>query len=140
DKAQAQLDIAARLNSAPEVHANLASVEMLKGNPYAAYNHASQALSGGLTGDNAAGVNGVKGAAEIAMARYSDAVRSESAATDNALNLFNKGLAQLLNKDYQNSLTSFNEATSKDSNLAVAYYGAAVAAARLNNADGVVSN
>lgn len=140
DKAQAQLDIAARLNSAPEVHANLASVEMLKGNPYAAYNHASQALSGGLSGDNAAGLNGVKGAAEIAMARYSDAVSSESAAADNALNLFNKGLAQLLNKDYQNSLTSFNEATSKDSNLAIAYYGAAVASARLNNADGVVSN
>lgn len=140
DKAQAQLDIAARLNSAPEVHANLASVEMLKGNPYAAYNHASQALSGGLSGDNAAGLNGVKGSAEIAMARYSDAVRSESAATDNALNLFNKGLAQLLNKDYQNSLTSFNEATGKDSNLAIAYYGAAVASARLNNADGVVSN
>ena len=140
DKAQAQLDIAARLNSAPEVHANLASVEMLKGNPYAAYNHASQALSGGLSGDNAAGLNGVKGSAEIAMARYSDAVSSESAATDNALNLFNKGLAQLLNKDYQNSLTSFNEATGKDSNLAIAYYGAAVASARLNNADGVVSN
>lgn len=140
DRAQAQLDIAARLNDAAEVHANLASVEMLKGNPYAAYQHASQALSAGLSGDNTAGLNGVKGSAEIAMARYSDAVRSESAATDNAVNLFNKGLAQLLNKDYQNSLTSFNEATSKDSNLAVAYYGAAVAAARLNNADGVVSN
>jgi hypothetical protein len=141
DRAQAQLDIAARLNSsAPEVHANLASIQMLRGNPYAAYRHASQALSAGLSGDNAAGLNGVKGAAEIAMARYADAVRSESAATDNAVNLFNKGLAQLLNKDYQNSLTSFNEATSKDSNLAIAYYGAAIASARLNNADGVVSN
>ena len=32
------------------------------------------------------------------------------------------------------------KATSKDSNLAIAYYGAAVASARLNNADGVVSN
>jgi len=61
DKAQAQLDIAAKLNEAPEVHANLASVNMLKGNAYAAYNHATKALSGGLQGDNAAGVNGVKG-------------------------------------------------------------------------------
>ncbi len=140
DKAKAQLEIAARLNDAPEVHANLASVEMMKGNPYAAYNHAAQALNSGLSGDNVAGVNGVKGAAEIYMARYQDAVRSTSAATDNAENLFNKGLAQLLNKDYQNALTSFNDATSKDSNLAIAYYGAAVAAARLGNTDQVVSN
>lgn len=141
DRAQAQLDIAARLNSdAPEIHANLASVSMMKGNPYAAYSHANQALGAGLSGDNAAGLNGVKGAAEIYMARYQDAVRSTSAATDNALNLFNKGLAQLLNKDYQNALTSFNDAASKDDNLAVAHYGAAIAAARLGNTDDVVSN
>jgi tetratricopeptide (TPR) repeat protein len=140
DKAQAQLEIAEKLNPSAEVHANLASVEMLKGNAYAAYSHANQALSAGLSGDNAAGLNGVKGSSEIVMAKYADAVRSESAAADNALNLFNKGLAQVLNKDYQNALTSFNEATSKDSNLAIAYYGAAVASARLSNADGVTSN
>ncbi|MDH4089999.1 MAG: hypothetical protein OEV74_01915 [Cyclobacteriaceae bacterium] len=140
DKALAQLEIAAKLNEAPEVHANLASVNMLKGNAYAAYNHASKALNAGLRGENAAGVNGVKGAAEIVKAQYAAAVSSESAATDNADNLFNKGLAQVLNKDYQNAMTSFKEATAKDSNLAIAYYGAAVAAARLGNADGVVSN
>jgi len=140
DKAQAQLDIAAKLNEAPEVHANLASVNMLKGNAYAAHNHASKALNAGLRGDNAAGVNGVKGAAEIVKAEYGAAVSSESAATDNADNLFNKGLAQILNKDYQNALTSFKEATAKDSNLAIAYYGAAIASARLGNADGVVSS
>jgi hypothetical protein len=141
DRAQAQLDIAARLNeSAPEVHANMASVSMMKGNPYAAYNHANQALGAGLSGDNAAGLNGVKGAAEIYMAKYQDAVRSTSAASDDAVNLFNKGLAQLLNKDYQNALTSFNDAAAKDSNLAVAHYGAAIAAARLGNNDAIVSN
>ena len=86
-------------------------------------------------------MNGVKGAAEIVKAQYSSAaVSSESAAIDNADNLFNKGLAQVLNKDYQNALTSFKEATAKNSNLAIAYYGAAVASARLSNADGVVSN
>ncbi len=141
DKAQAQLDIAARLNqSAPEIHANLASVSMMKGNPYAAYNHANQALGAGLSGDNAAGLNGVKGSAEIYIAKYQDAVRSTSAANDDALNLFNKGLAQLLNKDYQNAMTSFNDAAAKDSNLAVAYYGAAIAAARQGNNDAIVSN
>jgi tetratricopeptide (TPR) repeat protein len=140
DKALAQLEIASKLKDAPEVNANLASANMLKGNAYAAYKYANKALGSGLTGDNAAGVNGVKGAAEIVMAKYSDAVRSESAAADNADNLFNKGLAQILNKDYQNALTSFTEATRKNSNLAIAYYGAAVASARAGNADAVVSN
>lgn len=141
DRAKAQLDIAARLNqSAPEIHANLASVSMIQGNHYAAYNHANQALGGGLSGDNTAGLNGVKGAAEIKMARYQDAVRSLSSASDEALNLFNKGLAQLLNKDYQNAQTSFREAAQKDNNLAVAHYGAAIAAARLGNTDQIVSN
>lgn len=141
DKAFAQLQIAERLKAdAPEVHANLASVEMIRGNAYAAYDHASQAMNAGLSGDNASGLNGVKGAAEIVMAKYADAVRSESSAADNADNLFNKGLAQLLNKDYQNAATSFNEATQKNSNLGVAYYGAAIAAARLGNADQVVSH
>jgi len=140
EKAAAQLEIAAKINEAPEVHANLASVEAFKGNAYASYNHASKALSSGLRGDNAAGVSGVKGSAEISKALYAEAVSSESSATDNANNLFNKGLAQVLNKDYQNALTSFGEATSKDSNLAIAHYGAAVASARLGNADGVVSH
>jgi tetratricopeptide (TPR) repeat protein len=140
DKAQAQLEIAAKIQEAPEVHANLASVDLLKGNAYSALSHATKALGAGLSGDNVAGLNGVKGAAEIITAKYSDAVSTESAAADNADNLFNKGLAQVLNKDYQNALTSFTEATAKDSNLAIAFYGAAVASARSGNADGVVSN
>lgn len=139
DKAQAQLEIAAKLNDAAEVEANLATVEMIKKNAYASYDHAKKAMSAGLSGDNAAGVNGVKGSAEIMIAKYPDAVSSESAAADDATNLFNKGLAQVLNKDYRNAITSFNEATSKDSNLAVAYYGAAVASARLDDAEGVTS-
>ncbi len=138
DKAEAQLQIAARMQESPEVLANLASVQMLKGNAYGAYSNAAKALNSGLRGDNAAGVNGVKGAAEIFTARYADAVRSESAAADNADNLFNKGLAQLLNKDYQNAMTSFNEAIAKDANLAVAHYGAAIASARLGNEQDVV--
>jgi hypothetical protein len=138
DKAQAQLDIAARINATPEVNANLASVAMLKGNAYAAYGYANQAS--GLRGDNAGGLNGVKTSAAIVIAKYSEAVSAGSAAANTADNLYNKGLAQVLNKDYQNALTSFGEASSLNSNHAWAYYGAAIASARLGNADGVVSN
>jgi hypothetical protein len=140
DKAMAQLELASRIQDAPEVQANLASVQMIKGNAYAAYNHATKALSGGLKGDNVAGVNGVKGAAEIVKADYQAAVQSTSNATDNADNSFNKGLAQLLSKDYNNAASSFNDAISKNANLAVAHYGAAIAAARQGNADDVIKH
>src|SRR6478736_4898336 len=116
DKAQAQLDIAAKINSAPEVNANLASVSLLKGNAYAAYAYANKAS--GISGDNAAGLNGVKGSAAIVIAKYGEAVSAESSAANTADNLYNKGLAQVLNKDYQNAVTSFGEATKLNSNHA----------------------
>lgn len=139
DKAQAQLEIAQKIRETPEVNANLATIALWKGNPYKAYSLANKALNG-ASSDVARGVNGVKGASEIYMAKYSDAVRSESAAATSAVNSFNKGLAQLLNKDYTNATTSFNDAVKANSNYAIAYYGAAVAAARASNADAVVSN
>ncbi len=139
DKASAQLDLAAKISETSEVHANMATVSLMKGNPYKAASHANKALNG-ANNDVARGVNGVKGASEIYMAKYDAAVRSESSALTTDINLFNKGLAQLLSKDYANAANSFNEASNKNSNFAVAYYGAAVAAARSGNADKVVSS
>jgi hypothetical protein len=139
DKAAVQLDLASKIKDAPEVNANLASIALWKGNPYKALNYASKALSG-ANNDVTRGINGVKGSAEIYTAKYDAAVRSESGAADTDVNLFNKGLAQVLTKDYANASTSFADATRKNSNYALAYYGAAVAAARSGNGDQVVSN
>lgn len=139
EKASAQLDLAAKIKDAAEVHANMATIDLWKGNPYKAASHASKALNG-ASNDVAKGVNGVKGACEIYMANYDAAVRSESAAVGTDVNLFNKGLAQVLNKDYSNASTSFNDAIAKNGNFALAHYGAAIAAARSGNAEGVVSN
>jgi outer membrane protein OmpA-like peptidoglycan-associated protein len=139
DKAAAQVEIAAKLRETPEVHANLATISLWKGNPYKAYSHATKALRG-ASNDVTRGVNGVKGASEIYMANYSAAVSSTSSAVDTDVNLFNKGLAQLLNKDFSNAASSFAESTRKNSNLAIGFYGAAVAAARSGNGDAVVSN
>ncbi len=105
-KATAQIEIAAKIQESPEVHANLASIALWRGNPYKAYSHASKALRG-ANNDVTRGVNGVKGASEIYMANYSAAVSSTSSATDTDVNLFNKGLAQLLNKDYQQCFIIF---------------------------------
>ena len=138
-KAAAQLDLAAKLKSTSEVNANLATVALWQGNPWKANKLASQALSG-ANNDVSAGVNGVKGATEIYMAKYADAVRSTSSSTANYVNLFNKGLAQLLNKDYSNAGASFAESAKVNGKFGLALYGAAVAAARQGNAEGVVSN
>ena len=138
EMASTQLDIAANKNAAGEVHANMSSIALMEGNAYSAYDHANQAS--GLSSEDASGLNGVKGAAEIMMAKYSDAVRSTSSATETAVNLYNKGLAQILNKDYQSAISSFEEATSKDSGMAIAYYAAAVANARANNLQGIIDN
>jgi hypothetical protein len=139
DKASAQFELAAKIKETPETNANLATVALMKGNPYKAASYANKALNG-ASNDVARGVNGVKGAAEIYIAKYDAAVRSESSALTTDVNLFNKGLAQLLSKDYPNATSSFNEAISKNGNMAIAHYGAAVAAARAGDADKVVSN
>ncbi|NOT77095.1 MAG: hypothetical protein HOP08_19395 [Cyclobacteriaceae bacterium] len=139
DKASVQIELAAKLKETSETNANMATIALMKGNPYKAASYANKALNG-ASNDVARGVNGVKGASEIYIAKYDAAVRSESSASTTDVNLFNKGLAQLLSKDYANAASSFNEATTKNSNYAVAYYGAAVAAARSGNADLVVSN
>ncbi len=138
-KAAAQLDIAAKLKESPEVLANLASITLMQGNPYKSFNYAAKALNG-ASNDVKRGVNGVKGACEIYKAKYSDAVNSTSSSTDTDVNLFNKGLAQLLSKDNSNAGSSFAEASKKNANFALAYYGAAIAAARTGSGDGVVSN
>ena len=139
EKASSQLEIAAKLNPASEVHANLASVSLMRGNPYKAYSHVRAALAG-ASNDVTRGVNGIKGACEIYMANYGAAVSSTSSSVDTEVNLFNKGLAQVLNKDYSNASSSFAESTRKNGNYAIGYYGAAVAAARSGSGDAVVSN
>lgn len=139
NQAQAQLELAVKIKEGSEVHANLASASLMMGNPYKANSHANKALNGARN-DVARGVNGVKGATEIYKADYSNAVRSTSSASDSYINLYNKGLAQLLNKDYANASSSFNESINKNGQFALAHYGAAVASARAGNADAVVSN
>jgi capsular polysaccharide biosynthesis protein len=139
DKAATQLEIAARIRETPEVHANLASVALMKGNPYKAASHANKALNG-ANNEVARGVNGVKGACEIYMAKYNEAVRSTTAANTTAPNLFNKGLAQLLSKDNTNAAASFAEASRLNSNYAVAHYGAAIASVRAGNNDAAISS
>lgn len=133
EQAETQLDIANNQKSSAEAHANLASVYMMQGNRAKSRESAGKALGMSPGNELTAGVNGVAGSADIMMANYDHAVRELSSSAQTADNMFNKGLAYLLTKDYQNAVTAFNEATDLDNGHAKAYYGSAVAYARLQN-------
>ncbi len=131
-KAATHFETANRKKANAESTNNLGVVYLLQGNATKAYatlnSVASMNPSASTMRSNAA----AKGVVEIMLGKYDAAVASLSKADETSVNLFNKGLAQLLKKDFQNASTSFNEAASKNSKLAIAHYGAAIASARLN--------
>ena len=133
DMALTQLEIANNKKESAQAYANLGSVYLMQGNAYKANEVLKKAASMSGSNELTKGMNGVKGVTEIIMARYSDAISSASSAENNATNAFNKGLAQLLNKDFQNAIGSFDDAIEMNSKHAMANYGAAIANARLNS-------
>ena len=139
EMAVTQLEISQKKQESAPVLINLGVAYAMQGNSRKALGAFSKASDIGL-GNHVKGLNSVRGAHQIKVAKYTNAVKSTSAGDDSSENLFNKGLAQLLNKDYQNASTSFDQAVEKDANDALAYYGAAVASARLKNQTGVVDN
>jgi len=133
-EAQNHLEQAVRLNDNAEAHANLAIIYALQGNMEKAYNEVLRAGELEPTmQESPANISAIKGAIEIMMADYEQAVSSLSNATETADNLFNLGLAQILTENYENAITSFEEAADMDSDFSLAHYGVAIANARLQN-------
>ena len=89
---------------------------------------------------HAAGMQGVKGALEIKQGEYETAIASLGSAKSEADVIFNRGLALLLNKDYQNAITAFGDVTEKDGDYAMADYCSAIASARLGNDSDMISS
>ena len=135
-----QLEIAENKNNSAEVQANLASAALLQGNYAKARTHIQNARGMSPSNELTRGINSVNTPVSIMAGDYSAAVQSGSSAEETAQNLFNLGLAQLLNRDYQNALNTFRQASEKDSDFAKAYYGAAIASARMNNEAQVLEN
>ena len=128
-----QLEIANRQQESAEAYNNLAVAYYMQGNTQRAYEAINKAESLQPGETIARGLRGVKGALEIARGNYDKAIQTLSNAEENAENLYNLGLAYLLKKDYNNALTNLQEATQLDSQMAKAYYAAAIANARLGN-------
>jgi len=139
EKAATQFEISLNKKNNAYAKGNLGSAELMQGNAEKAYASINDAIAMNPPSKIAYGFNGTKGSIEIMMAKYSDAVKSLSSAEETSDNLFNKGLAQVLAKDYQNAIVTFNELKGKDSDYAMASYGAAIANARLKKTDDAVS-
>ena len=105
----------------------------MQGNKAAATDAINRAVELGVSGDLARGANGILGMTQIAEASYETAVSTLSTSEETADNLFNKGLAQLLNKDFENAVSSFEDCLDADGDYALASYGAAIANARMGN-------
>ena len=140
EKAVTQLEISLNKKDNAYAKGNTGSAELMQGNTEKAYASVSDAVAMNPPSKIVYGFNGTKGSIEIMTANYADAIKTLSNAADNADNLFDKGLAQVLAKDYQNAALTFEELTDKDSDYAMAYYGAAVAASRQGKGNDVVAN
>ncbi len=141
EKAITQLEISLNKKNNAYAKGNMGSAELMQGNPEKAHASVSDAIAMSPPSEIVYGYNGVKGSTEIMMAQYDEAIRSLSNATDNTKNTFNKGLAQLLAKDYDNALVTFNELYEKDpEHAAIAAYGAAIADARQGRDDAALGS
>ena len=138
--AETQVDLANAKQPSAAAYTTAASVYLIQGNMDKATDALDKASSMSPTADNANGIKGVRGAIEIRKGDYGDASSSLSGANESADNLFNKGLAYLLNNDADNALSAFGEAAALQSDYAMAYYGMAVAYAHKGDGGKVAEN
>jgi tetratricopeptide (TPR) repeat protein len=140
ERAITQLQLSNTRQSNPEATINLASAYAMAGDVAQALNLINRAEGMQSTDVTSQVLSGVKGALLIKNGKYYDAINALARAEETSANLFNKGLAQLLNKDYLNALTSLTEAVNMDEGNALAYYVAAITNARLEKSSPAIAN
>ncbi|MES2388680.1 MAG: tetratricopeptide repeat protein [Bacteroidota bacterium] len=130
DKAIIQLEIAKNKEPNATVSANLATAYLMKGD----LANAAVAVANGtqLQPNEAARrtLNTVGGILLIKQGKYTGAVNNLSAGVEDAVVSFDRGLAYLLNRDFDKAVTNFEESVTANPNYAPSYYGLAIAAAR----------
>ncbi len=141
EKAVVQFEISIKARETnPHAHGNLGVAMALIDMDGPAHEELSKAIEMNPPVKHAKGFNGVKGALEIGAGDYDAAVQTLSNVEEICPNLFNRGLAYLLKKEYDAATNNFDEAVEKNADYAMAYYGKAIVAARSGNGDEVASN
>ena len=120
--------------------ANMGMALAMQGNLWGAHDALTKAAGMNPGNEVSQGVNGAKGSVEIKVGRYDLAIGSLNRATNRSVDQFNKGLVQLLRKDFRNAQTTLESVISSDRGYVMAHYAAAVAAARQDNENKVIEH
>lgn len=133
-------EISNQKNANAQAQANLGMAYMMQNNSEGALESFNKALTMNPSNDVRQGVNGAKGAVEIMSAQYSAAIASLGNSTNRSVDQYNKGLAQLLNKDAKSAQSTLESVISAERGYVWAHYVAAVAAARQGNENKVIEH
>ncbi|MBC7923733.1 MAG: hypothetical protein H7Z75_21875 [Ferruginibacter sp.] len=118
-----------------EAYSNLAVAYGVKGQRAEATAAVDKAAGLGGGEEVTRSINSTKGALQIRSAQYAEAISTLSNAGQSPDVLYNRGLAQVLNKEYDKAAATLSEVTTANAQDATAYYVAAIAAARLKRED-----
>lgn len=123
-----------------EAQANTGMALAMQGNLSGAHDALAKAAGMNPGNDVRQGINGAKGSIEIMLGRYDLAINSLNRASNRSVDQFNKGLVQLLRKDFRNAQTTLESVISNDRGYVMAHYAAAVAAARQDNENKLIEH
>jgi len=136
DKAITQLLLSVKQKETGHAYANLASAYMMKSNKAQCTESATKAAALSQDEDIRKGVNSLRAVWEIKEGKYDKAVSSlQNGKSDDAMVKFDLALALLLKKDYEKAKVAFDDATTANDKNGLAWYGAAITAARLKDGD-----
>ncbi len=132
DKAITNLEISRARMETAEVYANLATAYQMKGDKEKI--DEIFAKSQGLSGNSEAKriTNSVKGTVDLKRGNYASALNMFANGVDEPTSNYNKGLAQVLKKDWSTGYSTLEELAATGSKNALVFYVQAVAAARQN--------
>lgn len=120
--------------------ANMGMALAMQENLWGAHDALTKAVAMNPGNEVSQGVNGAKGYVETRVGRYDLAIASLNRATNRSVDQFNKGLVQLLRKDFRNAQSTLESVISSDRGYVMAHYAAAVAAARQDNENKVIEH
>ncbi|MBC8111533.1 MAG: hypothetical protein H7Y04_10770 [Verrucomicrobia bacterium] len=125
-----------------EAYANLAVAYTMKGMSKEAEEALTKASGMNSNQDVARAVKATQGVMQIKKGQYTEAINSLGAAGQDAMVLYNKGLAQVLAKQNDAAMATLNESVTADASAANAwsYYVMAIAAARSKNESALTAN
>jgi tetratricopeptide (TPR) repeat protein len=141
EKAAVQFEISIKERTTnPHANGNLGVTLAAQGKKGQGHEALTKAMEMNPPVKHAKGFNSVKGVLEVGAGKYDAAVQSLSNVEETCTNLFNRGLAYLLKKEYDAANNNFDEAINVHGECPWPYYGKAIVAARSGEADDVAAN